>query len=264
MEPRARYLVVGTFVVGLITLAAIILIWLSASQWKVHQPYVTYMTEAANGLSEQAPVKFMGVDVGYVEQIRIDSSNPKLVQLLLYIEKGTPIDSSTTATLMVQGITGVTYIGLKAGEQNAPALTLKPGQRYPVIPWRSSYLVQLDTLIREVGFSLKKVANRLDQLLGPENQLAIRNTLRNLDHVTGTLSRNSGAIQSGIRNISGTFKGSEDVVETLKRQTIPEMSDILRKMMNTLKDVQDIAKTLKSNPSVLIRGQAPGPAGPGE
>lgn len=264
MESRVNYLVVGAFVVVLTTILAIILVWLSTTQRKVHHPYIVYMGEAASGLSEQAPVKFMGVDVGYVESIDLNPRNRQEVRLLLQIQEGTPIDQSTTATLMAQGVTGVTYVGLKASEAAAPPLTIQPGELYPVIPWRPSVLVQLDTTMREVTSSMKKIGDGIENLLNPDNQRAIRETLTHLDQVTGNLAKNSQAISATISNISEAFNTGENVLDNFQRQAMPQMTQILHKMDKTLQDTQQLVQSLKNNPSALIRGQAAGPKGPGE
>src|SRR5262245_37042478 len=129
MEPRVNYVIVGLFVVVLTTLLVAALIWFTAAQHKPHQIYLVYMNEPATGLSIDAPVKFNGVDVGTVKDIRLNYSNPKQVCLELSIETGTPINQSTMATLMVQGITGVTYVGLSASAVHAPPLEIKPGEK---------------------------------------------------------------------------------------------------------------------------------------
>ncbi len=115
MESKVNYTVVGIFVV-LLTIAIIAAgFWLArGSQASVYHTYVTIMDESVSGLSEQAPVKFNGVSVGYVTSIALNYQNPQQVIVKMDIESGVPITTSTAATLLAQGITGITYVGLKA------------------------------------------------------------------------------------------------------------------------------------------------------
>lgn len=264
MEPRVRYLIVGSFVVILSTIFIVAVIWFSASQRKVHTTYLVFMEEAAVGLSEQAPVRFMGVDVGYVDKIRLNPKNRQEVMLFLEINKDTPIDETTTATLMAQGITGVTYVGLKASAAKAPPLKAKLGEIYPVIPWRPSLLVQLDSVIREITGSIKNVGDRVNELLSPQNQKSIRDSLAQIDKVSKTLSDNSQRIEEAIKNLDESVLSGKAALDMFKKQTIPEMSDVLRQASGSLRDIKQVARELKTNPSMLIRGKAPSPKGPGE
>lgn len=264
MEPRVRYLIVGSFVVFLSAIFVIAVIWFSDSQRKVHETYLVYMKEAAVGLSPQAPVRFMGVDVGYVDQIQLNPKNRQEVVLVLKIERGTPIDQSTTATLMAQGITGVTYVGLKASEAKAPPLQIQPGQKYPVIASRPSLLVQLDSVIREITGTIKNIGQKIDTLLDSDNLKAVRDTLAQMDKVTETLAKNSGLIQSSMKNLNESLDTGKSTLEAFKQQTLPQMSEIMRQTSSSLADIKQLTKDLKTNPSMLIRGKAPGPKGPGE
>lgn len=283
MEPRARYLLVGTFVIVLVTLLVMAIIWFTTSQHTEHNPFLVYMNEPASGLAEQGPVKFMGVDVGFIDKIKIDPKNRQRVRLLLQIDEGTPIDQSTTATMMAQGITGLTYIGLKANAKAAPPLKIPPGEIYPVIPWTPSLLVQLSSTVREISTSIKIVGKRLDELLGPTNQKSISDSLRHLDELLGptnqksireslkhidtiseNLAKNSATINNAIKSLDTTLQSGQSVLDRFKLQTLPQMSTILRDTTGALKSVQELTNVLKTNPSVLIRGRAPAPLGPGE
>ena len=69
------------------------ILWLSAGAGGRRQ-YTTYesvISESVSGLNIDAPVKYLGVDVGRVRDIRLDAANPEHVKLQLLIQKGTPI-----------------------------------------------------------------------------------------------------------------------------------------------------------------------------
>lgn len=264
MEPRVNYTVVGAFVIFLTAMLIIGVLWFSAHQQQQHQIYAVYMNEAVSGLSIQAPVKFSGVDVGYVKDIRLNHKDPRKVLLLLAINEGTPINQSTTATLMSQGITGVTYVGLKATAEHAPPLLIQPGKKYPVIRSTPSLLVQLDAALREASTDIHKITDLAEQLFSKDNLAAIHNTLANIETVTKAFALGSPDIKSTFKDAAATMKASSSAAQTISQQTLPGAAEIFSRMNDVLHSLEQLTNTVKNNPSVLIRGKVPPQPGPGE
>lgn len=253
MGGRVNYTVVGIFVVAFVTAFIVIVLWLSVGTRKTYDTYLVYMNEAVSGLTEQAPVRFNGVTVGFVKTIRLNPKNPKQVLLTLEIEEDTPITTSTVAVLMAQGITGVTYIGLKANTVDAPLLTQKPGEKYPVIPSEPSLLVELDTALREVSGDVNEVSSRIKNLLSEENLKSLQQILQNLQIVSQSLSASSANIQNSIANVKQS-----------SQQVLPQLSEFMNELTQSSQYLKQLLRELKDNPSLLIRGAASASKGPGE
>ena len=300
MESRVNYTLVGFFVVVMSAVLVMIAFWLTAgSRSKEYNPYLAYMQESVGGLSEQAAVKFNGVQVGYVESIRLDKQNPQLVRIKLEIEEGTPITTSTRAMLMSQGITGIAYVGLMAISPKAPPLVTTEGEPYPVIPSSPSLLVQLDKAVRDVSQSVSDMSTRLQRILSPENELALKNTLHNFDEFTAMLRRNNDVIERGLHSVEITFQNAaeasrqfpslakdmhetfntirsaaqdfkqtlattQSALDTVSDQAIPPAVTMMERLQSAAKSVNALSKELEANPSTIIRGRVPAEPGPGE
>ena len=73
MKAKTSYALVGLFVLLLSTAFIAALLWLTTGgPPKDYDFYVVYMTESVSGLSVDAPVKYKGVNVGRVRDIRLD------------------------------------------------------------------------------------------------------------------------------------------------------------------------------------------------
>ena len=148
MTPKSSYVLVGLFVLllGIALIGGIL--WLSTGgPPKDYDFYLVYMTESVSGLSIDAPVKYKGVNVGRVRDIRLNPNNPEEVRLMLVVLQGTPINADTRATLEVQGLTGVAHVNLGGGETDSPPLLKPRDEPYPVIQSRPSLLVRLDDTV---------------------------------------------------------------------------------------------------------------------
>ena len=124
METKVNYMLVGGFV--LVLGAALIagLLWLASGGGfqKKYDLYLALVEESVAGLNLNAPVKYRGVDVGKVRDIRLDPHKPEQVRLLFAIERGTPIKQDTQAMLKTQGLTGIAYVELDGGSLASPPL----------------------------------------------------------------------------------------------------------------------------------------------
>lgn len=288
MESNPNYTLVGLFVVVMIGLLIGIGFWLSTNYSGVkYTNYIVYMNEAVSGLSEQAPVKYSGVTVGYVKKISLNPKNPQQVRLLLAIEDDAPITESTVATLMAQGVTGITYVGLKATTATAPKLLPKPGQQDPVIASEPSLLLQLDSALRELSTDLQVMSNRFGQLLNENNLKAIGTTLHNLTIISDNFANNTAQIDSTLKEsnvlIKNLAKTSQNLPETLQsirtatnqlnttmemgqmtlqaisQQALPGMVQSMNQLEQIMTSMQSLTSELQRNPAILIRGKSEAP-----
>jgi phospholipid/cholesterol/gamma-HCH transport system substrate-binding protein len=271
VDPKVNYTVVGLFVVALIIIAIVAAIWLSGGPRKQYDTYLVLMNEPVSGLSEQALVRFNGVDVGYVSSVKLNPKDPQQVLLILKVDTDVPINQSTSATLMMQGITGITYIGLSAKAAEAPPLEVTPGYDYPIIQSSPSLLMELDAAVRDVTTDIKKFTRTIDQLFDEENQTAIKNTLQNLQQITRTISNNSMEIDTSLKNLNQTLKSAvvasgqlPDTLQNISQQALPEFYQTMSRFANVLTNLEQFTNDLQANPSILIRGQQLQPLGPGE
>lgn len=174
MNNKVNYTLVGFLV--LIGVAMI----LGFSYWMLKptvetetKRYDIYFDESVLGLNIDAPVKYRGISVGRVSHLRISPNNSERVEVQITILKSTPIKESTVARLTAQGITGLSYINLSLGENNAPELVSKDGEKYPVIKSVPSFFEDFEKSLDSVSSKLSKTLTKTEQLLNDENQKQI-------------------------------------------------------------------------------------------
>jgi phospholipid/cholesterol/gamma-HCH transport system substrate-binding protein len=221
LEAKTNYTVVGVIVLVLIGGLLSTALWLSVGfNQKEYSFYTVYLSESVAGLSEQSPVKYNGVQVGFVKKIQLNTNDPRQVEITLSIEKRIPITTSTNATLISQGITGVTYVGLAAGSSDLAPLQKMDGEPYPVIPAKPSLFNQLDSLLKEVAENVNKVSAQSQKIFNEKNAQYIQDFLSNIDNVSKVIANSSSNINSGIKNmdvfLTNLAKVSKEFPETMK------------------------------------------------
>jgi phospholipid/cholesterol/gamma-HCH transport system substrate-binding protein len=146
MERKAHYALIGTFV--LVSLAALLAFtaWLSNAQFdKKFDNYEISFRGGVQGLSEGTEVRFNGLKVGDITELRIDPNDNNSVIVDIQVESNTPIDFESIGRMEPLGLTGLNYIQIIPGGPN-------------------SRLIKSST--DKDPFRLKGEASRIDLLLG--------------------------------------------------------------------------------------------------
>ena len=146
MERKAHYALIGTFV--LLSLAALLAFtaWLSNAQFdKKFDNYEISFRGGVQGLSEGTEVRFNGLKVGDINELRIDPNDNNSVIVDIQVESNTPVDFESVGRMEPLGLTGLNYIQIIPGGPN-------------------SRLIKNST--DKDPFRLKGEASRIDLLLG--------------------------------------------------------------------------------------------------
>ncbi len=205
-----NYTLVGAFVLVLGSALVAGVLWLAAGgAFQTHyDPYLAVMDESVSGLNLNAPVKYNGVDVGKVKQIRLDPANPERVILLFAIERGTPVRVDTVAVLKTQGLTGIAYVELSGGARDAAPLEVTDGNEYPVIRTKASLSARLENVLTTVLAKLDSTSNNLNALLSDENRAAFKSALADIATVAQTIAARKDTLDAGIASAARTFENA--------------------------------------------------------
>lgn len=229
------------------------------------------MTESVSGLSMDSPVEFNGVNVGTVKSVEINKQNPHLIELLIDVKSSTPVTQATIATLNSRGVTGITYVALKDNGTDLRPLVIARGQRYPVIRSGPSLFMRLDIALKQLSKDFSKMTVTVQTLLDPQNQRAIKQTLQNIQKVTGVLAENSLRLNKILLNtehatqqFTPLLQSSAGTMRLLETQTLPTAYHLLSNLDEVVQTLHDVSLNIKQNPTILIRGAAPPTLGPGE
>ena len=186
METDRRYFLEGLFVIGFAIAAAFFFVWLAGTGHRDDVLYRIHFGQSVSGLSKGDVVKFSGVDIGTVEAMALDPSDPQRVQVDVKLRKEAPVKTDTKAMLKLKGITGVVYIELEGGSANAKTLVAMTSEgQVPEIPSEKS---SLTTVIDE----LPKVVERFAAI---ENQT--RKVLSDVGETTGKIKEDPSVLLKG-------------------------------------------------------------------
>ena len=232
MESRANYVIVGLFVLLLSAGAVFFALWMGKIDEKKrsYKIYYTYMMESVSGLPKDGAVKYMGVEIGKVKNIYVDSKDPTRVRLTLRIPADFIVRRGMYTQLKLEGITGIAYVEISGGKIGAKPIETEPG-KVPVIPSKPSALTKLGDALPEVAINVAEAFDRINKTLTDETIGHIRETIANLDASTRRLEKimsdqNAEHIQTLLSNLA---KASD------RLQSLYETSDAVRLAADNLR-----------------------------
>ena len=250
MEPKVSYVVVGAFVAVFGAVLVVIVLWLArGGPEKTYRSYYAYFGDSVSGVSENSVVKYKGINVGRVKNMRFDPENPERVRLVLDIAEGTPIKEDTFASLAPQGLTGLAFVELGGGTRDSPPLTPTPGQPYPVIKIKPT--VPLDQAASTLMTSLNEIASSLKDLTDKESRASIRKTMVNMAELTGALKQRE-------KELDKLFSSADRTLENTREATakLPALFSRATETAAALENMaQQIARTGKSVDSLVAGSQ---------
>jgi phospholipid/cholesterol/gamma-HCH transport system substrate-binding protein len=275
----------GLFVTLGIVLAIAVIIWIGASKYfEKGDRYVTYFDESVQGLQRDSAVKYRGVDVGRIEDIRVAPDN-RLIEVIMKINLKEDVEKNSVAYLRVAGITGIVFIELDRKDPESPDLSPKLdfASPYPIIPSRPSQIRQIfsgiDEIIEkikqldleDIARSIKATGKAAENLFGGPQ---MTKTLQNLESISTSIDLTAARIEK--MTASGKLEGilddtrttlaearslistTRDEIKALKLAETAEktnrvVDNLSRTSRSTARDIQIMSDNLKRTSETLER-----------
>ena len=198
METRARYALIGLFMLAVLMASFAFVYWLeNKGGFGQRTSYQLRFESSVSGLLVGSAVLFNGIRVGEVTDLGLDPEHPQRVLATIAVKPDTPVRSDTQVGLESQGLTGGAAVTLIGGDGASPAMAASDGQ--------------LPLLVAEPGATQdwtalgRTVLRKLDTILS-DNADNFHSAIANFNTFTDVLARNSDRIDGilgGIERMTG-------------------------------------------------------------
>jgi paraquat-inducible protein B len=287
---------VGVFVLGGALLIALAVgIWGSGRLFRRHYRYVCYFSGSVNGLDIGSPVKYRGVPVGRVVDMRVhfeqskeDTRIPVFIELaegrLKELGVNDGLDKKILRELIDRGlrarlesislVTGQLYVNLDLFPDNQADLVHSAPGTYPEIPTMPTTLEEagksLNAILRQMknidfGSALKSLALTIDGINRLVNKPAIGATLAELPSTVASLRQLARSLGTELSGLSTSLQATlEELRQSLggARALIGMRGPVVVELQRTFIGVQKaadsiraLAEFLQRNPNALIVGK---------
>lgn len=256
---------------------------------KLVDPYVLHFSESVRGLSVGAPVTLLGLSVGEVTEVSLESNSDTAnlkakVTISIYPERTAalqkndcPIDLKACRETLKQYVeekglraqlksgnllTGQLYVALESFP-NAPKVSLNWNNEPRQLPTMAGNLEDLQSKISSIAAKLEKIP--FDQLVG-DLRKAISSLDQTLQSANKVLKRVDNEVVPGVRAsleelrkaLSAAEKAMSGVESNLTGADAPvqqELQGALQELNRAARSARSLFDYLDRNPSALIRGK---------
>jgi len=201
VETKANYTLIGLFaVIGFVGLLGFFL-WLARVELDQQFAYYDVRFSSVAGLSNASDVRFSGLPVGQVVDVRLAPDRDGTIQVRLEVSADTPVRTDSVATIEAQGVTGVSYVSIGPGTPEAPLLMEDSSDPIPEIEAGRSALQSLTEDAPELLAEALRVVREVGDLFEGENTDRIDRILENAENASADFS----SALEGFSGIAGTI-----------------------------------------------------------
>ncbi len=213
MVTRSQRIRLGIFVsLSVATLIISLIIIIAPKILEEHDIYfIAFEDVSVTGLQEGSAVKYQGLQVGYVSDIRIDPENIRTVILQISLDQGVPIKVDTRAEINFLGITGLKLIELRSGSNQAD--DLPPGS---FIPSGRSLAEEITGRAEVLAEKAELILNNLIRVTSDDNAERV---LSMVDTVTQAVQLFNGFVKTNRDPLSRTLQNAEQFSSQLDSLT---------------------------------------------
>lgn len=199
METRARYALIGFFILAVFGAAFGFVYWLeNKGGFGERETYRLQFESAVPGLYVGSAVLFNGIRVGDVASVSLNPAQPQQVLATISVMKDTPIREDTVVNVEQQGLTGGVAVTLTGGTSTQP-LAENDGLATLIAP---------PDVGRDWTQSARDAFQEVEQILD-ENRVPVQEAIKNIEVFTDALARNSDKVDgilAGIERMTGGGK----------------------------------------------------------
>jgi phospholipid/cholesterol/gamma-HCH transport system substrate-binding protein len=241
MENKAHALAAGLFTLLLGAAVLVAAMWFSGETYEKTY-YVLESKYAVTGLNEQAAVRYRGVDIGKVTDIRFDPNNAGIILIDIAIQSDMPLTRGTFAELRYQGITGLSYVMLDDSGANPQPLPPTGYEGSARIPIRESLFSSLAEAGQLVLADAREVMKRLNTLLNDENQAQIGSMLKNVELATRQITTLAQAMEPAARSSEALVADARATFQHADKLLV-EISSTNRELATRLQAIERVASS---------------------
>jgi paraquat-inducible protein B len=280
MNRKASPAMIGGFVVAACGLLVLMIVALSAGRvFRTKAKVIVYFADSVGGLNVGAPVRFLGIEVGKVKDVRINMTgialDPKHIRIPVLLEidedrlrsEGAKLinlrDPAVVQRLVGLGLraelasegllSGVRTVDLAVRPDTPVELVHDP--RYPEIP-------SVRSPTEAIPVRVEHVLKNLDQLDVAGISESLRATIDDADRLLH--SPHLARTEERLDAITAELERAVSQAGATARELRPAISSVSSRIDDTLRDVSEAARSLRRlsdeltrDPGAILRGGRP-------
>jgi phospholipid/cholesterol/gamma-HCH transport system substrate-binding protein len=249
---------VGVFVASGLLLAMVTIFMIGSEHRFFERQYTLYANfQSIAGLRVGAPVQLAGIQVGYVDAIRLPSDMAKKeITVVLRVRKAYQdrIRQDSVATVETQGLLGDKYIYVTMGSEAQPIV---PDKGIVASKETTSIFALADKagdIMGNIGEAAKAINDMFSSLHGQKGESDVKEILSSLRTSIEQIEKGKGALHALfydpkggqlIADLSRAVKTSADILTKADQEGEGKMAGLLINMRHASEDLRAILESIR-------------------
>ncbi len=240
METRANFILIGLFTLaGAIGIVGLFL-WFARVELDRQFDYYDIRFTSVSGLSEASDVRFSGLPVGQVVDVRLSPDQDGTILVRVEVDAETPVRVDSVATIEAQGVTGVSFVLIGPGTLAAPLLEPSAEKPVPELTAGRSVFQSLSEEAPQLINETLRVVEEVGLLFGGENQARFQRILVNVEDASDDLAttlEDFSAAASSVSEFTERVEEFNAILETVA----DDLEDVLQTADTTLAAIGELS-----------------------
>lgn len=300
MENKSHAFLAGLFVI-LLGLATVAVVYWFGGEREATREYIVVTRDNVTGLNPQAQVRYRGIRVGKVSDIRLDPADSRNILVTIQVGKDVPVTKGTVARIGYQGVTGLGHILLEDTGKDLTPLAEGPDGEPPRIAMEPSLLQELTESGKDVLNDVRELMASAKALLNDDNRRKVAAILANLEATSGQITPTmenlnatlvqvrrllnddtihkisraageAGPLMTETRALVARLQTTADKLDVAIGEPaaggaatlMPRLNEMAADITVTSRQLNRVLKMIESSPQSLVFGTPAAPPGPGE
>jgi phospholipid/cholesterol/gamma-HCH transport system substrate-binding protein len=278
MDNRSKKIRLGIFILVSSTLLLFLIVFFTARELfeETDTYYVAFQEVSVSGMEVGSPVKYLGINVGTISDIRINPKDVTSIIAQLSLKAGTPVKENSKADIVSMGITGMKAIEIRGGTNEAKLLApesyIQPGsslsseitgkaeviaEKVETVLNNLLSITHPDTLKKitrilarygELAVDADRTINRIDTILD-QNQDDFHSTIQNVNKISESILKSTVVMENSVARIDQMIR-SDSISDIIGNVRI--ISRKLRESEIT-KLIENLAGVVERTQNLLIK-----------
>ncbi len=202
--------------------------------------FINFKGTSVNGISEGAPVKYQGVEIGKVIHLEVNPKNLNSVLIYVRIKSGFPVKVDMGAVLQYAGITGLRFIEISGGKDRS-SFVLPGGE----IKTKKGLGEKAEDIVLNVDSVVKAVNDMLNAQNREKFALLIKNLETSTRVIADTLEKRQSSFTGTIDKLDRSMTHILELSKNLKTLSA-HMNNVSQKVSfeNLAKESENLLKNI--------------------
>ncbi len=257
MENKARYTLVGLFVLSFAIASVIFILWLA--RYDIDEinakEFRLYSTSSIAGLNENSIVEYKGLDIGTIKKIKINPNNLEQIEIILKISKPDIIKENSYAIIQSQGVTGNKTIEISGGTQDAKVLEVNENS-FAVLPLKKSFIDKITSSAGNISSQIELLLKKFDTLLNEGNIKNIdgilENTHKSSQNFNQMMLKVNNLLENNLIKTLNNLDNMTSSIDTVVKKDIKNTVNRIDSMTKNIDLLGNDIKTLVNNDVKLL------------